>query len=318
MKIAMVGCGGIAQRHLITITEAGDEVVAAVDPVRENAQRAADQYGGQVFAGVEAMLAALTPEAAVIASPPNVHLANVEPLLRAGVPVLLEKPIAHNVADAQALAAVQAETGVPAFVAYCHRFNPAVQYVREAYRAGRLGHVNFWLNQFTGWAPQFMEAWRTDPAVAGSGVIGDNGSHAVDIFQYIFGPLREVHATLYYPQAGRADGEATIFGVSESGVPAHFMVGFLDTKGAAYFEAVGTELSLTYDYGASGATITAQAPGQPAETVALPADSGVRFAAQFEAFKAAIGGADTDLCTFAEGLQVQEVIDKCVTGGAAV
>ena len=317
MKIAMVGCGGIAQRHLITVRDAGDEVVAAVDPVVENAHRAADEYGGQVFASAEEMLAAVRPEAAIIASPPNVHLATAEPLLRAGVPVLLEKPIAHSRADAAALARVQAETGVPAFVAYCHRYNPAVQYVREAYREGRLGHVNFWVNQFTGWAPQFMAAWRTDPAVAGSGVIGDNGSHSVDIFQFIFGRLREVHATLHYPQEGRADGEATIFGVSESGVPAHIMVGFLDTKGEAYFEAVGTDLSLKYDYGTSGATIQAYKPGRPVEDVELCGDSGVRFPAQWEAFKAAVGGCETALCTFEEGLGVQEVIEECL-GGAAV
>jgi predicted dehydrogenase len=315
MKIAMVGCGGISQRHLITISDAGDELVAAVDPNLEHAQRAADQYGGQTFVGVEEMLVVLKPEAAVIASPPNVHLANASVLLRAGVPVLLEKPIAHSLADAEALVAVEAEAGVPAFVAYCHRYNPAVQFVREAYREGRLGHVNFWLNQFTGWMPQFMSAWRTDPAVAGSGVIGDNGSHAVDIFQFIFGPLREVYATLHYPRAGRADGEATIFGVSESGVPAHVMVGFLDTKGAAFFEAVGTEWSLTYDYGTSGATILAQKPGEAAEALPLAGDSGIRFAAQFAAFKAAVGGEKTDLCTFAEARQVQEVIERCVREG---
>ncbi len=318
MKIAMVGCGGIAQRHLITISEAGDELVAAVDPVIENAHRAADQYGGQVLAGVEGMLAVLKPEAAVIASPPNVHLANVVPLLRAGVPVLLEKPIAHNAEDAEALVAVQAETGTPAFVAYCHRYNPAVQFVREAYREGRLGHVNYWLNQFTGWAPQFMEAWRTDPAVAGSGVVGDNGSHAVDIFQFIFGPLREVHATLHYPQEGRADGEATIMGVSEGGVPCHLMVGFLDAKGEAFFEAVGTGGALKYDYGTSGATIESWRPGEPSEAVPLVADAEVRFAAQFEAFKAALGGEHTELCTFEEGLGVQRVIDRCVEKGTVV
>lgn len=312
MKIAMIGCGGIAQRHLITIREAGDELVAAVDPNLDNAQRAVEQYGGQVFSGVGEMLAALQPEAAVIASPPNVHLENASTLLRAGVPVLLEKPIAHTLADAEALTAVQAETGVPAFVAYCHRYNPAVQFIRQAYREGRLGHVNFWLNQFTGWTPAFLSAWRTDPAVAGSGVIGDNGSHAVDIFQFIFGPLREVHATLYYSHEGRADAEATLCGVSESGVPAHIMVGFLDSKGAAFFEAVGTELSLTYDYASSGATITAQKPGEEPEAWPLPADSGVRFAAQFEAFKAALNGEQVDLCPFAQARQVQEVIEKCV------
>ncbi len=318
MRIAMVGCGGIAQRHLITIREAGDELVAAVDPKLDNAQRAASEYGGQAFSGVEEMLGVLQPDAAVIASPPNVHLENASALLRAGVPVLLEKPIAHNLADAEALVSVQGETGVPAFVAYCHRYNPAVQYVREAYREGRLGHVNFWLNQFTGWAPVFMSAWRTDPVVAGSGVIGDNGSHAVDIFQFIFGPLREVHATLHYSHEGRADAEATLCGVSESGVPAHVMVGFLDSKGAAFFEAVGTELSLTYDYATSGATITAQKPGEEPETWPLPADSGVRFAAQFEALKAAIGGEEVDLCSFAEGRQVQEVIERCVQTAVVV
>ena len=46
MRIAMIGCGGIAQRHLITIRDAGDELVAAVDPAIENAHRAADEYGG--------------------------------------------------------------------------------------------------------------------------------------------------------------------------------------------------------------------------------------------------------------------------------
>ncbi len=139
MKVAVIGCGGIAKAHLQCTQLCGDELVAAVDTNLENANAAVEQYGGIAMSNVDEMLAKVAPDAAVIATPPNVHKEIGSKLMQAGIPILCEKPLAHTVEDAEALVELADKTGIPAYVAYCHRFTPASQVMRDYAREGKFG-----------------------------------------------------------------------------------------------------------------------------------------------------------------------------------
>ncbi|BCW97355.1 MAG: oxidoreductase [Armatimonadota bacterium] len=323
MKVAIIGCGGIARAHAECVREfEEDRLVAVADIDREAAERFAAQWGGQPFPTVEDLLAKTLPDAAIVCTPPNTHREVVSALLSAGVPVLCEKPLAHIVRDAEALADLARETGLPAYVAYCHRFNPAARLMREYVRDGRTGRVHTFRNAFIGYAPHLTYAWRTEPDISGGGCLMDNGSHSIDLQQFILGPIVDVSARLHFDGQGRGDVAADVLAVGENGVAGLISVSYVSPRGEARFEIIGTEMSLEYDYATSGATVTAYRPGGEPERLELPGGCGVRFVEQYRAFREALQGRPTDLATFEEGLSVSRIVDRCqrqagITGGIA-
>ncbi len=312
MKIAIIGCGGIANAHAqcVEMTDA-DALVSVADINPAAAREFGDQWGAQAFGTVEALLAETAPDAAIVCTPPNSHRQIVSLLLESGVPVLCEKPLAHTVADGEALVDVASRTGLPAYVAYCHRFNPAAQLMREYVEQGRLGTLHTFRNAFTGSAPQLTTAWRTDLEVAGGGCLMDNGSHSIDILQFITGPVRDVRAQLHFAHEGRGDVAADLITLGESGVAGLISVSYVSARGEAKFEVIGSDMALEYDYVSSGSTVTVYRPASEPVKQDLPAGCEVRFIEQYRAFREALQGRPTMLATFEEALAVSRVIDRC-------
>jgi predicted dehydrogenase len=110
--------------------------------------------------------------------------------LEAGVHVLCEKPLAATLEGAEEMAAAAAETDAVAGVAFNYRYVPAIRYARRLIADGELGTIR----QFRGrylqdWLvdPEAPWSWRNDRELAGSGALGDLGSHTVDLARFLLG-----------------------------------------------------------------------------------------------------------------------------------
>jgi predicted dehydrogenase len=130
-----------------------------------------------------------------ICAPGDAHAEIAVAALDAGQHVLCEKPLATTVPQAQAMAAAAARAsarGVRSMLGFNYRRVPAVALARELVRAGRLGEVRHvrasylqdWLAD-----PSFPLTWRLQREHAGSGALGDLGSHIADLAQYLSGEL---------------------------------------------------------------------------------------------------------------------------------
>jgi predicted dehydrogenase len=130
-----------------------------------------------------------------ICAPGDAHAEIAIAALDAGQHVLCEKPLATTVPQAQAMAAAAARAsarGVRSMLGFNYRRVPAVALARELVRAGRLGEVRHvrasylqdWLAD-----PSFPLTWRLQREHAGSGALGDLGSHIADLAQYLSGEL---------------------------------------------------------------------------------------------------------------------------------
>ncbi len=193
-RVGIVGCGGIAREHAAAYREVGGTVIAGVCDVNPKAAEAfAAETGAKAFPTVEAMLAAVKPEAASVCTPPGTHLAACRPLLAAKVAVLCEKPMEATEEAARILRDVAAAAGVPFQVAYCHRFHPAILGLKRLIDAGTLGRPLLFRNIFAG-ALTLAGNHRVDPALAGGGCIADNGSHGIDLFRFLVGDVAAVSA----------------------------------------------------------------------------------------------------------------------------
>jgi len=124
--------------------------------------------------------------------------AHAEPCIaaaKAGKHILCEKPLGRTVKEsARMLEAVQ-KAGVVNMVAYNFRFLPAIRLAYDLIQAGRLGEIfHFRAVYLQEWIidPNFPLVWRLDQSVAGSGSLGDLGSHMIDLARYLVGEPRKV------------------------------------------------------------------------------------------------------------------------------
>ncbi len=147
-RIAVVGVGALGRHHARILNGLPDvELVAVADPHEENGRRVAEQQGTEWVADFADLPEDL--DGVSIAVPTTYHLAVASVFLGRGVPVMVEKPIALNVAEAERLVRLADETGTLLQVGHVERFNPATAAMKQAVgeakyvRAERLAPYSF-------------------------------------------------------------------------------------------------------------------------------------------------------------------------------
>lgn len=138
MRLAMIGTGGIAARHLHAITAMGDpsiQIVAHVSRKEASARDAAERWGGLPFTSVPAMLAQVKPDAAFICTIPSDHGATELALINAGVPFFVEKPLDTNGSVAPKIARALARRKLFAAVGYHWRAMDTIAELRTVLAA---------------------------------------------------------------------------------------------------------------------------------------------------------------------------------------
>jgi predicted dehydrogenase len=140
VHVAVVGYGYWGSKHVRVLNDMPDVVVSVVDSNAER-RREAMVYrpSGKICADLESVLDRV--DAVLVATPPATHTEIGLRALNAGKHVLIEKPLATTVADAEKLVAVAADNDVQLMVGHTFEYNPAVRRLREIIRAGELGRV---------------------------------------------------------------------------------------------------------------------------------------------------------------------------------
>jgi predicted dehydrogenase len=187
MRVALFGCGWIMDFHARGVLAHGDELVAVANHREETARVFAERYGiGRVTTDWETLAADPEVDAAIVATPNALHAPQAIALLRAGTPVLVEKPMATSVAECDAMIDASRASGASLMVAHCWRFREEVIALRDRIAAGALGEVvkTRGYGVHAGWGPS---GWFTDPELAGGGALVDMGVHAIDTARFLLG-----------------------------------------------------------------------------------------------------------------------------------
>jgi predicted dehydrogenase len=194
-----VGTGVIAWAHAIglqAVIRAGvlDAAVVAVhDLDAERAAGFAAVNGAEVVPGVAEVLERC--DAVWVCTPTAAHRDVVEAALSRGCAVFCEKPLAPDLAGAEALAAAVAGSGVPAQVGLVLRFAPVFRALRDLLASGELGEpmtAIFRDDQYFPVQGVYGSTWRGDVAVAGGGCLIEHSIHDLDILRFALGEVTEV------------------------------------------------------------------------------------------------------------------------------
>ncbi|MEZ4867432.1 MAG: Gfo/Idh/MocA family oxidoreductase [Caldilineaceae bacterium] len=159
-----------------------------------------------------------------IASPNFMHLEMVRAVTAAGKHVFCEKPVGRTPAETAEIEALARKAGVMSFVGFNYRWAPMVQYAKQLIEEGRLGKITHYRGRFFamyGSNPLGHLTWRFKQEYAGSGVLGDIMSHAVDMAHMLIGPIDRVisNSHTFITERPLPTGHGTHFGLGSPADP---------------------------------------------------------------------------------------------------
>lgn len=238
LRFGLVGAGGIAQAYAQAFNESKCCELVAVADVREAAANAlAEVVGGKAYSEYNE-LATLGLDAVIIATPPATHADIACFFLEAGVPVLCEKPLTTNVADAERMIAAAEKAGVQFTMASKFRYCDDVVKAKGLIASGVLGDILQFENAFTA-KVDMSSRWNSDAALAGGGVLIDNGTHSVDIIRYMLGGIESVLVVDAGGTQGLSvDENVKMFAKAKNGVTASVDLTWGINKELPYFISV--------------------------------------------------------------------------------
>ena len=201
MRFALVGCGRIAAKHAEIMREGaglGTRLVGVCDIVEARATAFAQRYGVQPFTDMHEMMSRLGPEVDVVnvLTPSGMHAHHCIALAPYGKHIVVEKPMALTMADAEAMIAACERADVRLFVVKQNRYNLPVVKLREALVAGRFGQLVLGTVRVRWSRDQKyydQDLWRGTWALDG-GVFANQASHHIDLLVWMLGDVESVIA----------------------------------------------------------------------------------------------------------------------------
>lgn len=190
-EIAVFGAGLIGRRHAEQAV-AKARLAAIVDP-SDAAEDFAAKLGVPHFREVSSYLADHSPDGAVIATPNHLHADHALACISAHIPVLIEKPLAESLENADRIVDEAHKVGTPVLVGHHRRHNPITALAKTVIDAGRLGEIVAVHGQFWLYKPDdyFEATWRNGP---GAGPTMINFIHDIDLLRHLCGEIVEVQA----------------------------------------------------------------------------------------------------------------------------
>jgi predicted dehydrogenase len=226
IRLGMVGGGegafiGAVHRHAARFDDRYELVAGALSSSADASQRSGHALGlapDRIYDDYRKMAQAEAAredgiEAVVIVTPNHMHAPMAHAFLEAGINVICDKPVTTTSEDARMLQALAEERGLLFAVTHNYSAYPLVRHAQQMVREGALGTIRVVQVQYAqDWLAAPLEqdghkqaAWRTDPAKSGGGAIGDIGSHAWQLADFITGlRLESLAAQLSSFVPGRA------------------------------------------------------------------------------------------------------------------
>ncbi|WP_069887274.1 Gfo/Idh/MocA family oxidoreductase [Streptomyces luteocolor] len=248
LRVGLIGyglAGSVFHAPLIAATEglALDTVVTS-NPERQAQARAEFGDGLRRAASADELWERADElDLIVVASPNKTHVPLATAALKAGLPVVVDKPIAGTAAEARELAALADERGLLLSVFQNRRWDNDFRTLRQLLADGELGDVWRFESRFERWRPRPKGGWREsgNPEEIG-GLLYDLGSHVVDQALALFGPVTAVYAESDVRRPGaEADDDTFIALTHANGVRSHLYVSATTAQLGPRFRVLGSQ-----------------------------------------------------------------------------
>ena len=310
LTVGLIGAGGIARAHARAYAAQPErcKLVAVADIVPEKAESLAAEFGCRAYPDIESMLDQARLDAVSVCTPPAIHLQGTRAAIERGVPVLCEKPLAHDLHAAREMTRMAESKGVLLMTALCHRFHGPMVQLKELIETSKLGTLLFFQNRFAFRFQGVEETWFVVPEVAGGGILIDTEVHAIDIFRYLVGEVATVSAQISTTLPISVEDSAVVMMRSRDGVPGVISCSWVSPPGEATVQVYGSEGTATIDYGRDQAQLRYRLAGKEAWTL-VSYDGPDRFVNETGHFVECVAQGRPSRVDGREGAQVIAIIE---------
>jgi len=350
LVLAVLGCGSAGRRHAANAARLGCKLIL-YDIDRSKAEELANTLGSAGWhKGDKPHIAASVQEAlqsdingCVVASPTHLHASHVEEAIEAGIPCLVEKPLAVTTAEGRRIADLALERGVGVMVGYNLRFSSPAARARKLIQSGKLGRIllaRFWFGfDVTVWRPGVD--WRTTYSYreATGGGVRLEASHEFDLCSHLLGRLQSIEGAWIGKSAhleSDIEAVALALAVTSDGIPVEIC---LDECSPVYrrgFEIVGVDAVVSYDWSTKtfrlGERLTSSGPAGTSSSPAPQEEHGMveevldpglpeSYAKEMEEFLRCLSAGEDpspDVWDGIEALAVAEAIEAAAKSGHRV
>ncbi len=340
VRLGLIGTGGWGTAgHLAAYHQSPDaRVVALCDVNPRNLAAAADRYGiTATYTSYEDMLEREALDAVDVSTPNVSHAPISLAAIARGVAVICEKPLAMNRQEAREMARAARAAGVRTAVNFTYRNVPAARFIREIIQSGEIGEIYHLIATYNqGWLvdPTSPRVWRLDKKMTGTGVLGDLGSHLIDLARFWVGELSAVvsHLTTFVAERPLPDGGRAPVDVDDA---AAFLAEFANGATGSFFctryafaranaqraEIYGTKGGLIYDNERPNEIQFALGRFMQQQYCLMPVPRAIveSRTTTMEQFVADVAHGTSRTATFDDGAACQEVLDavevSAQTGG---
>ncbi|GAB1715531.1 MAG: oxidoreductase [Nitrobacter sp.] len=198
IKLALAGCGRIAQNHFAAIKQHHNrvELVSVCDVNAKMLDAAAKVTGAEPYSSLGSMLAKTDADVVVLTTPSGLHAEQAIKVATSGRHVMTEKPMATKWADGLRMVRACDEAGVRLFVVKQNRKNATLQLLKRAVESGRFGRI-YMVNINVFWtrpqeyydSAEWRGTWEFD-----GGAMMNQASHYVDLLEWLIGPIESIQA----------------------------------------------------------------------------------------------------------------------------
>lgn len=236
MKVGLIGLGVMGRNHLRVLQES--KAVTTIFAFDNQEVSLANQTKVVFSASINEMIAA-GPRYVVIALPTSFHLESALKLAAAGVPTLIEKPVASNLSESEQIATAYAATNTSCRVGHVERFNPALRMLKAKLNEGVVGK------------PLLLSTKRVGPfphRISDVGVVRDLASHDIDLTIWLTGQrYKELRSLTSRPRGSQFEDIFMALGTLDQEVSVSHSVNWLTPTKARETSILGTEGLLVAD-----------------------------------------------------------------------
>jgi len=303
LRIGIVGCGLISGRHIKAYEAIPDvELVAFCDVDESKVEDIASGFLARVYRDYREMFDRERLHGISVCTPPSSH----KEIILAGINVLSEKPLSTNTEDAKDMVMMAEQNNCLLMTAFKFRFFQEVNRAKRLLTEGKIGKVLLAKNMF-GSCVDMSKRWFSQKGISGGGVLLDNGSHAIDLFRYLLGEVKNVSArTNTFIQNVKVEESAVLLLEMKKGALATIDLSWsIPVPSDYYIEIYGSKGTILIGW--SGVRYKTS----DEDWIELKNDSEARnpFIIEIEHFTKCIKGEEKPIVTGLDGLRVQEVIE---------
>jgi len=249
--LGIIGLGYIGKVHLRNSLKLTDANLVAVSDISKRSLNEAKKDGAKkTYTSYEKLLKDPQVDAVVIALPTHLHFECAKRAAEAKKHILLEKPIARNVAEAEEIVSAAQRNAVRLMIGYPLRFNKVMIPVKEQIKSGFLGDVEVahainvgsgpFYHRAQDYAPSPVPEWWFKKELTGGGALIDLGSHMINLFRWYFGEITDIKSHLGYRFNLDLEDHAICIAQFESGTTGVINVGWFSQKYQVKVELFGT------------------------------------------------------------------------------